>query len=437
MYSKQSSRHVTLRSVCVLLMYTALRVPYWYTSRHRDFFSYIKLSTSASFENCFSLDRSSFHDTSYHRSHDRHPSPATDPPYIVHPVAVPISTFSSSLAQHAPCLSEQSPPRVMSWAAVAAGAAKPTAAVAAAQLSKQPKPQAKTAARAPRPTTNPAVSVVGGDSGGVASSAAASGVTGARTKAAGAALPSSSPTATGTGVTSVTDATANGIASAGGARIRRQPAADAVAKVGISQAAGAGAGNAKTSGAAPAVAAAWRGASTTAAGGKGASQNGSSNNSSNSGDGDGDGCSRGGDEPVFVAPSSSISGLGSNGAGERSDGGCSREAAVVEAATAGVETDGDVPDKEKRGEEEAARAKAEAEAVAAQKATEAAAAAEKKWQSLVVLLGREDWASSVAAGGGLNTAGVELVHRGLVNTGNSCFRSVVLQALLACEPFMR
>lgn len=110
---------------------------------------------------------------------------------------------------------------------------------------------------------------------------------------------------------------------------------------------------------------------------------------------------------------------------------------MVEAATAGVETDGDVPDKEKRGEEEAARAKAEAEAVAAQKATEAAAAAEKKWQSLVVLLGREDWASSVAAGGGLNTAGVELVHRGLVNTGNSCFRSVVLQALLACEPFMR
>ncbi|CAM9784883.1 unnamed protein product, partial [Laminaria digitata] len=30
----------------------------------------------------------------------------------------------------------------------------------------------------------------------------------------------------------------------------------------------------------------------------------------------------------------------------------------------------------------------------------------------------------------------ELIHRGLVNTGNSCFRSVVLQALLACEPFV-
>lgn len=27
--------------------------------------------------------------------------------------------------------------------------------------------------------------------------------------------------------------------------------------------------------------------------------------------------------------------------------------------------------------------------------------------------------------------------RGLLNTGNACFRNVILQALLACEPFFR
>lgn len=61
---------------------------------------------------------------------------------------------------------------------------------------------------------------------------------------------------------------------------------------------------------------------------------------------------------------------------------------------------------------------------------------EHAWRSALSMLGRED---GDAAGTvvGAPVVGVDLVHRGLVNTGNSCFRSVVLQALMACEPFVR
>lgn len=80
---------------------------------------------------------------------------------------------------------------------------------------------------------------------------------------------------------------------------------------------------------------------------------------------------------------------------------------------------------------EAAQAAAKAEA-AASAAAEAAALAEQTWTSLLGMLGRED--GLVA---GTEPAMGDLVHRGLVNTGNSCFRSAVLQALLGCEPFVR
>lgn len=88
--------------------------------------------------------------------------------------------------------------------------------------------------------------------------------------------------------------------------------------------------------------------------------------------------------------------------------------------------------------EDAARALAEEEAKA-KAAEEAELLAGKRWEALMGMLGREDGLvvgreASVLMGAG-STVG-DLVHRGLVNTGNSCFRSAVLQALLACEPFV-
>lgn len=74
---------------------------------------------------------------------------------------------------------------------------------------------------------------------------------------------------------------------------------------------------------------------------------------------------------------------------------------------------------------------------------DAAAKSQEMLRSLVKLLGCDDGAVGSSgtgvegAGGGIPGLGVDLVHRGMVNTGNTCFRSVVLQALLACEPFMR
>lgn len=87
--------------------------------------------------------------------------------------------------------------------------------------------------------------------------------------------------------------------------------------------------------------------------------------------------------------------------------------------------------------DEAARAKAKAEAES-KEAEDAELAAEQRWRSLLGMLGREEVVAADAAGGAGAEAGAggDLVHRGLVNTGNNCFRSVVLQALLACEPFV-
>lgn len=89
-----------------------------------------------------------------------------------------------------------------------------------------------------------------------------------------------------------------------------------------------------------------------------------------------------------------------------------------------------------------AAAKAEAEAKAEE---DAARLAEEAWKSVLGMLGRDDGfvvgaeaaAEAVGVLGAAGTTVGDLVHRGLVNTGNSCFRSAVLQALLACEPFVR
>eukprot|EP00638_Chattonella_subsalsa_P001763 CAMPEP_0117763680 /NCGR_PEP_ID=MMETSP0947-20121206/18836_1 /TAXON_ID=44440 /ORGANISM="Chattonella subsalsa, Strain CCMP2191" /LENGTH=512 /DNA_ID=CAMNT_0005585541 /DNA_START=92 /DNA_END=1627 /DNA_ORIENTATION=- len=52
------------------------------------------------------------------------------------------------------------------------------------------------------------------------------------------------------------------------------------------------------------------------------------------------------------------------------------------------------------------------------------------------LSGLEEQEGGGAANGFLGEAPGRM-HRGIVNTGNSCFRSVILQSLLACKPFMR
>ena len=84
-----------------------------------------------------------------------------------------------------------------------------------------------------------------------------------------------------------------------------------------------------------------------------------------------------------------------------------------------------------------------ANAATLQAEAEVEARPRRTMQALVVMLGREDGAAPKSAGavallggkGGL--APGDLVHRGMVNTGNYCFRNLVLQALLACEPFVR
>ena len=79
-------------------------------------------------------------------------------------------------------------------------------------------------------------------------------------------------------------------------------------------------------------------------------------------------------------------------------------------------------------------------------ASSAAEVEAKPWrmmQALVVMVGSEDGASPKSAdavallGGKEGLAPGDLVHRGMVNTGNGCYRNSVLQALLACEPFVR
>lgn len=68
---------------------------------------------------------------------------------------------------------------------------------------------------------------------------------------------------------------------------------------------------------------------------------------------------------------------------------------------------------------------------------------QRAWLALLGMLGSEDGAAPVGKdatvlhGGDLGPSLGDLLHRGLVNTGNSCFRSAVLQALLACEPFVK
>lgn len=106
-------------------------------------------------------------------------------------------------------------------------------------------------------------------------------------------------------------------------------------------------------------------------------------------------------------------------------------------AEAGVEAEAGKGDAADAVVDEAAleKAKVEAEAKAAENAK---VLAEQRWRSLLGRLGREEIPAGTGPGAGAGAGvGNELVHRGLVNTGNSCFRSAVLQALLACEPFTR
>ena len=64
-------------------------------------------------------------------------------------------------------------------------------------------------------------------------------------------------------------------------------------------------------------------------------------------------------------------------------------------------------------------------------------------KALVMMLGSEYGAAPKSAdamallGGKEGLAPGDIVHRGMVNTRNSCFRNSVLQALLACKPFVR
>ncbi|CAM9435552.1 unnamed protein product, partial [Sphacelaria rigidula] len=293
---------------------------------------------------------------------------ATSPPNVA---TVPATVAQAPL----PPASEDKrpPPRPMSWAAIAAGPAKPAVAPPAGGGS--------------RPANPPSVAVTDRS----ATSAAA----------AGAAL-------------------ANGIANAGPARIRAQPtdpaggaritpAGGGVDGKGVESAA-AGGGVAAVSSPAAVV------ASSSTGGVAGEAQNGTSSSS-----GSGTGSGGGNDGMAYIAPSSSVS---DTGEGKKANTVAPSMASTAAAAVG----------------EAAAKAKKDAEAAAAAEAlaaAEAEALAEKKWQSLLVLLGREDAALSAAAAGLGGQAGLELVHRGLVNTGNSCFRSVVLQALLACDPFTR
>eukprot|EP00904_Undaria_pinnatifida_P011135 jgi/Undpi1/7151/HiC_scaffold_22.g09625.m1 len=133
--------------------------------------------------------------------------------------------------------------------------------------------------------------------------------------------------------------------------------------------------------------------------------------------------------------------------GEKGEKGGVKEALSGE----GAERAGGVGDAVDSAAVEAARAAAKAESEA-KAAKEAAVESERAWKALLGTLGREDGlVVGAAVGGGVGGVGAgapaaptlqpgqpapELIHRGLVNTGNSCFRSVVLQALLACEPFV-
>ncbi|CAN0448354.1 unnamed protein product [Ascophyllum nodosum] len=74
---------------------------------------------------------------------------------------------------------------------------------------------------------------------------------------------------------------------------------------------------------------------------------------------------------------------------------------------------------------------------------EVEARSRRTMEALVMMLGSEDGTAPKSAdavallGGKEGLAPGDFVHRGMVNIRNSCFRNSVLQALLACEPFVR